>query len=119
MQLWAYFGPWEAETCKQFVAFIPAFPIFGVIASHVILLIQCHAVWNRNKLVLICLIPLIVAETAIMSVSSFTQIGREAGASVQDTYGLMFCSSAVPLPTATGPCLPRALSAFCILYFVS
>lgn len=26
---------------------------------------------------------------------------------------------AVPLPTATGPCLPRALSAFCILYFVS
>ena len=76
-QLWAYFGSWEAHHCRQFVAFIPAFPIFGVIASHIILLIQCHAVWNRNKLVLILLVPLIFTETVIMSISSFTQIGRK------------------------------------------
>lgn len=101
LQLYAYFGAWEPEACRQFVAFIPAFPIFGVVLSHLILLVQCHAVWNRNKLVLIILCPLIVSEVAIMAVSSFTKI------------------EAVQLLTATGPCLPRAMSAFCILYFVS
>lgn len=77
LQLYAYFGFWRADVCKQFFVFIPAFPIFGVTASHIILLIQCHAVWNREGLVLIALIPLMVSETVIMAVIAFTQNERE------------------------------------------
>ncbi|KAK9896634.1 hypothetical protein P389DRAFT_204713 [Cystobasidium minutum MCA 4210] len=98
-QLHAYYGPRRADDCARFVTFIPAFPIVGVVLSHFIMLTQCHAVWGREPWVLIVLGPLILAEAAIMAISAFTKIVP------------------IPLVTEFGPCLPRAVDAFPIVYF--
>jgi len=81
------------------VHFIPFIPVFEVVSSHLIILIQCHAIWEMSPFILLALSPLIVAETVIMSIISWKY------------------NSAVPLLTPTGPCLPAADSVIDILYF--
>lgn len=101
IDLYAYYGLWKAEECARFVTFIPAFPIIGVVLSHFIMLTQCHAVWNRSHWVLIALGPLVLSEAVVMSISTFTKIVP------------------ISMMTSLGPCLPRAVDAFPIVYFAA